>query len=437
MLALTACAMVATFIVLIMTRRLSALTALVLVPVVFALAVGLAPKLGPMMLQGVKDLAPTGVMLAFAILYFGLMMDTGLFDPMTSWIVRMVGSDPLKVTVGTAVMGLLVSLDGDGATTYLICATALMPLYRRLRLDPRILACLLIMASAVMNLLPWGGPTARAAAALKLDPASVFLPLIPGMAATALFVLAAAAWFGVSERRRLARSPQEDPDDRLDPEGATDEPARDHGALRPKLFVFNLALTIALMVALVMGLMPLPVLFMLAFALALAVNYPSLDDQRARMQAHAPNALAVAGLIFAAGAFTGILSGGGFVDALGAAVVAAVPSELGAAFAPVVAALSLPFTFLISNDAFYFGLFPILAETGTAYGIAPDALARAALVGQQVHLLSPLVPSTYLLVNLAGIEFGQHLRFTLPWALGACLVMFLACVAFGVFPLVV
>jgi CitMHS family citrate-Mg2+:H+ or citrate-Ca2+:H+ symporter len=191
------------------------------------------------------------------------------------------------------------------------------------------------------------------------------------------------------------------------------------------------------MAALILGLAPLPVLFMVAFALAMAVNYPSLADQRARLQAHAPNALAVAGLIFAAGGFTGILSGSGMVDALGAAVVAAIPPQVGSAFAPIVAGLSVPFTFLVSNDAFYFGLLPILAQTGQAYGVPADALARAALVGQQVHLLSPLVPSTYLLVNLTGIEFGQHLRFTLPWALGACLVMFVAGLAFGVFPFAV
>ena len=206
MLALVGCAMVGTFIVLIMTRRLSALTALVLVPVAFAVAAGFGPQLGPMMLEGVRELAPTGVMLMFAILYFGLMLDAGLFDPVTSWIVRAVRADPLRITIGTAALALLVSLDGDGATTYLITATALLPLYRRLRLDPRILACLLIMASAVMNLLPWGGPTARAASALKLDPAVVFLPLLPAMLANAAWVLAVAVWFGLSERRRLARA---------------------------------------------------------------------------------------------------------------------------------------------------------------------------------------------------------------------------------------
>src|SRR3546814_4119353 len=78
---------------------------------------------------------------------------------------------------------------------------------------------------------------------------------------------------------------------------------------------------------LVMGVMPLAVLFMLAFALAMMLNFPSLDEQRERLSAHAGNALAVGGLVFAAGIFTGILSGTQMVDAMAATVTHAVRSE--------------------------------------------------------------------------------------------------------------
>src|SRR3546814_10852667 len=88
----------------------------------------------------------------------------------------------------------------------------------------------------------------------------------------------------------------------------------------------------------------------------------------------------------------------------------------------------------ISNDAFYFGVLPILAETGAAYGVSPAEIGRASLVGQQVHLLSPLVASTYLLVGFVGIEFGEHQRFTLKWALGSFLIFFAASLLFGIFP---
>ena len=426
--------MVGIFMVLISLRRLSALAALILVPTAVALLAGFGAGLGPMMLTGIKDLAPTGVMLIFAILYFGVMIDAGLFEPLVRRIVRAVRGDPVRAMAGTVILALLVGLDGDGSTTYMITIAAMLPLFQRLRLDVRMLACLAIMSSAVSNLLPWGGPTARAATVLHLDPAAVFVSMLPAVVATAAWVFLVAWWFGRRERLRLASLPTEtdvvlvDVDDTMMPEGGA-------AARRPQLMLFNLALTLALLVALILGALPLPILFMLAFAIGMVVNYPELEDQRERLYAHAGNALSVGGLVFAAGIFTGILSGTGMVDAMAKAVIAVIPPQAGPFMAPITALLSIPFTFLISNDAFYFGMLPILAQTGEAFGISPMEMARASLVGQQVHLLSPLVPSTYLLVSMVGIELGEHQRYTARWALGAAAVMLIASLAFGLFPL--
>lgn len=436
MLSILAFTMVATFMVLIMTKRLSALVALILVPTIFALVAGFSAGLGGMMLDGVNSLAATGVMLIFAILYFGLMIDVGLFDPLIDRIVKTVHGDPVRILMGTAVLALIVSLDGDGTTTYMITVAAMLPLYRHMKMDVRMMACVVIMSSAVMNILPWGGPTARVATALKLDPGRVFVPLIPAMAVTAAWVLFVAYRFGLHERRRLALLPAEGIDeDASAAEILAGDPESHVEARRPRMFAFNLALTAALTVSLVMGLLPLPILFMLAFVAALIVNYPSLDQQRERIAAHSANALAVAGLVFAAGIFTGILDGTKMVDAMAATVTGAISPHLGPYMAPITALLSAPFTFFISNDAFYFGILPILAETAGHYGISPEQIGRASLVGQQVHLLSPLVASTYLLVGMAGVELGEHQRFTLKWALGSFVIFMAAALVSGAFPI--
>lgn len=435
MLTFLAFAMVATFMTLIMMKRLSAIVALILVPVTFGLLAGFGAELGPMMLQGIKDLAPTGVMLLFAILYFGLMIDAGLFDPLVERIVKVVQGDPVKILLGTAALALIVSLDGDGATSYMITVSAMLPLYRHARLDVRKMACVIILAGAVMNILPWGGPTARAATALKLDPSVVFLPMIPALLICAVWVLLVAYGFGLTERKRLmGLKPGIEPRFTRTTLIAEDC-AREAEALRPRLYWVNLALTLVLMALLILGALPLPVLFMISFALALAINYPSLEEQRRRLKAHAGNALAVAGLIFAAGIFMGVLSGTQMVEAMATSVLSVIPPALGPYLALLTALLSIPFTFVISNDAFYFGMLPMLAQSASAYGIAPEAIARASVVGQQIHLLSPLVASTYLLVGLAGIEFGEHQRFTLPWALGSCVVMLGSALLLGTIPM--
>ena len=198
----------------------------------------------------------------------------------------------------------------------------------------------------------------------------------------------------------------------------------------------NGLLTLALIVGLVVGLLPLSVLMMLAFAIAMIVNYPQVAEQKERIAAHAGNVLSVVSLIFAAGIFTGILSGTGMVEAMSKEVVGFIPPAMGPYMAPITALLSLPFTFFISNDAFYFGMLPILAEAGAHYGVEPIAIARASLMGQPAHLLSPLVPSTYLLVSLARIDLADHQRFTLIPATMVCVVMTLVGMIVLAFPFV-
>ena len=112
--------MVIVFMYLIMSKRMSAMVALMLVPVVFMLALGFAPELGKWAFDGVKKVAPTGIMICFAILFFGVMIDAGLFDPLIKKILQMVHGDPVKVAVGTAVLAAIISLDGDGSTTYMV-----------------------------------------------------------------------------------------------------------------------------------------------------------------------------------------------------------------------------------------------------------------------------------------------------------------------------
>ncbi len=426
MLLIWAYGMVVAFMALIMTRRLSPLTALILVPTVVAVLAGFGNGLGDMMVQGITKLAPTGVMLLFAILYFAVMIDAGLFAPFVSRLVALVHGDPVKVVMGSAALALLVSLDGDGSTTYMITTAAMLPLYRALGIRPIILACVTMLASGVMNILPWGGPTARAASALAVDVSDVFVPMVPVMLAGVSWTLYVAYRLGAAERVRI--QPNGDGMGAERPAGpaaafvlAEDEATR--SLMRPDRLWINAALTMVLLTALIMAVLPLPVLFMLAYAVAVMINYPAIDEQKALLSRHAGNALAVVGLIFAAGVFTGILSGTKMVDAMANSVVTLVPPALGPYLAIVTGVLSVPFTFFISNDAFYYGVLPILANAGEAYGITAAEMARASLVGQPVHLLSPLVPSTFLLVGLCGVDFGEHQRFTLRWALVSSLVL--------------
>ncbi|RPK71743.1 citrate:proton symporter [Streptomyces sp. ADI95-17] len=482
MLTILGFAMIATFLVLIMLKKMSPIAALVLIPALFCVAVGQGAKLGDYVIDGVGDLAPTAAMLMFAIVYFGVMIDVGLFDPIVRGILRFCKADPMRIVVGTAVLAAIVSLDGDGSTTFMITVSAMYPLYKRLKMSLVVMTGVAATANGVMNTLPWGGPTARAATALKLDAGDIFVPMIPALGIGLVAVLLLAVVLGRRERKRLgmltldealatgtaaepetvlvgagggsdrirknsggagagtgtgaggdaAEHPAADEDTDADEDEGFKGLDPDRATLRPKLYWFNAGLTIALLTAMIMELMPIPVLFLLGAALALTVNFPHMPDQRARIAAHADNVLNVSGMVFAAAVFTGVLSGTGMVEHMADWLVGAIPDGMGPHMAIVTGILSIPLTYFMSNDGFYFGVVPVLAEAGAAHGVSPLEIARASLVGQPLHMSSPLVPAVYVLVGMAKVEFGDHTRFTVKWAALTSLVVLCAGLLFGI-----
>lgn len=414
------------FLFLIITKRVSVIIALIMVPLVFALLGGFTTELGPMMLEGIRGVAPTGIMLGFAMLYFGLMNNAGLFDPIISRVLRMVKGDPLKIVMGTAVVALLTHLDGSGASTFLITIPALLPLYERLGMSRLVLAGVTALGAGVMNLLPWGGPTARAGSALGVDPSVIFNPVIPAMLAGIVWVLFAAYLIGKKERQRIGIQ-------NIEYDYHTELSEEDKALRRPKLFWFNAILTIITLIALVKVWLPLPIIFMIAFAIALLVNYPNPKEQQERINAQAMGMITIMSIIFAAGIFTGILTGTGMIDAMAETLVAIIPDSLGGSLAIIVAIASMPLSLLFTPDAFYFGVLPIISQTAEMFGVPAVEIGRAAVLGQMTtgFPLSPLTASTFLLIGLSGVELGDHQRFTFKWAFGTTIVMTIVALIIG------
>ncbi|OLL79855.1 CitH citrate transporter [Pseudonocardia sp. Ae168_Ps1] len=471
-------AMIAVFMYPILSKRLAPILALVLVPLTFALVTvgtGVAEAgdegVVDSIMTAISDFAPTAVLLFFAIIFFGTMIDVGLFDPLIRFVLRTVNNDPVRLVVLTAVLAGVVSLDGDGSTTFIITVSALLPIYLRLGLSPVVLTVVANLANGVLNILPWGGPTVRAATVLGVSPSELFNPMVPGMVLGILTVLVLAWFLGRSERKRLLASgrtldvvaetmaPAREPalagvgggtgtarpasGDGATGDGATGGDATggtgdildpDRPTLRPKLIWFNLALTVALLVLLGMDVLPLALVFVVATAIALVVNFPRPEDQLKAVTSHSASIVAVVAMVFAAAVLVGVLSGTGMVTAMANGIVAAVPPSIGSWFAVITGVLSMPLTFFLTNDAFYFGILPILTEAAGHYGIEPVEMARASIIGQPVHMTSPLVPALLLLVSLAKVNLADHHRKVI-WRAAVCsLVMLATALVLGVVP---
>ncbi|MFE3456993.1 CitMHS family transporter [Nocardiopsis aegyptia] len=458
--------------VLLLSNRVSAVVALIGVPVAAALVAGFSPaEIGTFAGDGITGVATTAAMFVFAILYFGVMSDAGLFAPVVRRVLRFAGSNPVTIAVATVVLAMATHLDGAGATTFLITIPAMIPLYDALGMRRVVLAALTGLGAGVMNLMPWGGPTARAATATGVPANELWIPLIPAQAVGVLACLAIAFLIGHRERARLAAvatatATETEPVSAGagagvsagtgagagaaagprpgsaggDGSGTASGPVEDSEAAllrRPRVYWFNVALTVATVAALIAGVMPPELLFMLALVIALVVNYPGLSAQTDRVNAHARGAMLMASTLLAAGVFLGVMENSGMIEAMATALTGAMPAAIGPGLPLFVGVLAVPLSLLFGPDAYYFAVMPVLSAVGATFGVGAESIAQASIIGEETvgFPISPMTGSFYLLTGLAGVPIGTHIRFLLPWAWLVSLIMLAVALATGVIPL--
>ena len=416
---------VAALLILIVGRLASPLVALIAVPVVASLAGGFGFSTAKFIVAGIQQIAPVAAMFVFAILYFGIITDAGTLEPIINGILRAVGMRPARVVVGSALLALLVHLDGSGAVTFLVAVPAMLPLYDRLSIDRRVLACVVSMAAGV-NFLPWTGPMIRASTSLHIPITQLFRPLIPVQIVGLVFVFTVAWWLGRRAEKGLIVVPEVP--------GVPEVP-KVRGS---SVFLWvNGIITIAIVAVMIAGTIDPAVVFMIGTALVLTINYPKPAEQRERIDAHARAALMMAAILLAAGAFTGIMKESGMLAAMAHAAVGAVPPRLAPHIPLALAIVSMPLSLLFDPDSFYLGVLPVVAEVAGRFAVPAAQVGQAALLGQMTtgFPVSPLTPATFLVVGLTGIELGEHQRFAGPFLFAASIVMTIAAVLFGVFPL--
>lgn len=376
------------------------------------------------------------VMILFAVLYFSLMMNVGLFDPLCTYLIRKANGDPLKIILVTAFTSAVVTLDGDGTTTILIITTAFLPLYKQMGMKLSNLAMLIILPCGLGNCLPWGGPLARAAAVLNVEVNTLFVAILPILGVSFLYVFFMAYLMGIKERKRLGFVKGEN--GIVTPEQIVQmvNVIKDHDKelKRPRLFLFNLALTLGMLVILIAGWASGAVVFMLGTAIALTVNYSAVE-QRERITANGGDAVAVASIILAAGCFLGIFNGSGMAGAVAEHMASLIPDSMGSHTALIFAFLGALACYALPVDAYYFGILPVVAPIAYKFGISPTEIGVASFMGQALRYASPTVAWLFLLMNRTEMTFGEYQKEFFKWSIPMFFIFLITAIVTGELPI--
>lgn len=387
-------------------------------------------EMGDFIKAGVADVHGTAALFIFSVLFFGIMTDVGMFDRVINALMSKVGNNVVGVALMTCVIAMIGHLDGGGASTFLITIPAMLPVYKRLHMRRTTLLLICVTAMGVMNLMPWGGPTMRAASVLSMEANDLWRQLMPMQAVGIIIAVATAVFWGFVEKKRITATGGEV----LEEVAVAEETAETNSELaRPQFFIFNILLTLVVIVCLVFLPVPSYYIFMVGCVLALFVNYSGAKLQNRIIKSHSGPALMMASTILAAGVFLGVLEQSGIIDHMANVLASFIPAPMGRFLPLIIGALSVPLTLLFCTDSYFYGLLPVLVSIGNAFGVNPVHTAIAMVVCRNcATFISPVVPATFLGVGLAGVEIKDHIKNSFFWIWGVSLVCLLSGLIFGV-----
>jgi len=398
-------------------------------------------NIGALIKKGFSSTGPTAALFVFSVLYFGIMTDAGMFDVIIGKLMKLVKDNVVGVCLMTCVIALIGHLDGGGASTFCIVVPAMLPVYKKMHMRPTTLLTISVLAMGVLNLMPWAGPTMRAATVLGIEAGSLWQTILPIQAVGIVMSLAVAVILGMIEKKRgaglhgkLAEIEGEVVLDENDKQSVNE-------LARPKLFIFNLALTLGVIALLIKDIFPSYVPFMLGVAAAILVNYPGAKMKKKNINGHAGPALMMCSTLMGAAVLMGILvkdieGVNSVITCMSNLISSFLPAALGRHLPLVIGILSVPLALAFDTDSYFYGMLPVMIGIGEGFGITALPIAIAMVVCRNcATFISPMVPATLLGVGLADVDIKDHIKNSFLWVWGFSFICMIVGVILGIIPL--
>ena len=402
-----------------------------------------------------------------------------MFDVLIKKLMTLMGDHVVGVAMVTAVIALAGQLDGGGASTFCIVIPAMFPVYIRMHMRKTTLLRIAILPMGIMNLLPWAGSTVRMAAVLGTEVSAMWHTMLPIQIFGIVLSLAHALLAGFQEKARGAglhgRLAETEGDIDIGDGNYIFEVRQ---LTRPKMFLFNVCLTIMVIVLLFWGVFPSYYPFMLGTGIALFANYGFTAAMHKKIiTRHARPALLMCSVMMGAAVLMGILTSsiGGDGKVLSAQVVelppdaipsvvrcisarislilppdavpsvmrclaglisGALPAALGKHLHLLLCVLALPLALSFDTDSYFYGMLPVMLGIGQAFGLEILPIAITMLILRiSATFICPMTAAVLLATGMADVTNRNHIKASALYVWGFSALNLLFAIFIGLVPL--
>lgn len=394
----------------------------ILIPVLGALACGFSiSEICGFISEGIASVTDTALLFLFSILYFSILGETGIFNVLAHFFLKYMKNNIYLFLLLTFGMAVLIQMDGSGAMTMLIIIPMMLPMYDAMNIRRAALVCACAVGTGVANMLPWCSAMLRISAGTGLEAQEIWKTVLPVQIVSFFIGILVIFLVGVGERKHGAGISNED-FLQLKEKNARSEELK----VSRELVLFDVCLTIMLVVAMLSGKVTSTTGFMVGLGILLITNYPSMKKQDEVIKRFSATAYPLTLTIFSIGVMLGIMKGMGAIDAIAQSLMYFLPDGWGAQAVFLYGLLGVPLSMVLGSDCCYSLIAPLLGTLSQHYGGGMmNASVAVILSSSMAASISFTGPVPYMTVGLAGISMNENVRFSFRylWLMGIMMVI--------------
>jgi len=369
-------------------------------------------------------------LMAFAVLYFGILHDAGVFKLLVRAIVKKLGNNIFSVLLITFILSIGTQLDGSGSTTAICTIPVMKPIYDKMKIRREALMLFFTMGSGTMLILPWAPGINECMGYIGGDVHEAFhyaIPLIVVMAVVSIIMIFI---YSALEKKHGAGMTDEE---FKAMKAALDEDTKIEN-FNKGLITFDIIFTLVLLVLMLGGWVGSNICFSIGLIVMIVANYKTSKDRADYIARSGRTVANMSITILGLAVFLGVADMTGCFNELIALLLGGL-SDSALIHVPLICCIFSTLLQIFVGSPSFAVLIPAVIALTEPLGVNPVAFMTAFFASQVFSInLCLFTPTPFLALNLADVQVKDQLKYSVIPCCAASVVIAIASAAFGLIP---